>query len=81
MTRDGPPSSKKAEWFQEVSVLSEAFGLASNEETPVEAGPLRNVVAHSKVHPAAVRRQAPHVSWTPEEEATVLRMKEAEGRS
>ena len=58
-----------------IPVLSEALGITSDKETSAEAAPLR-VVPHSKVHLAAVRRKATHVSWTPEEEATVLKMKE-----
>jgi hypothetical protein len=62
------------------TIPSEALSVGSNKQTSTEAGPLSNAVAQSKVRVAAVQRQATHLLWTPEEDATVIDMKKA-GRS
>jgi hypothetical protein len=50
--------------------------MCSDKETSVEATALYNTGAHSKMHTAVVRRPIKRVRWTPEEDATILKMRE-----
>ena len=56
-------------------ILSEALGMRSRE-TPVKATTPHNTGTHSKVYLAKVRPQIKRVRWTPEEDATILKMRE-----
>jgi len=62
-------------------VLFEALGMQSNKDTPADASTSHNTGAHSKMHPAAVRPRIKRVRWTPEEDATILKMREVDGSS
>ncbi|CZR65297.1 uncharacterized protein PAC_15197 [Phialocephala subalpina] len=62
-------------------VLSEALGMRSNKEMSAEAATPHDVGAHSKMHSAAVRPRIKRVRWTPEEDATILKMREVDGCS
>ncbi|KAE8440871.1 hypothetical protein EG329_006358 [Mollisiaceae sp. DMI_Dod_QoI] len=57
-------------------VFSEALGMHSNKDTSADAATSHDTGAHSKMHPAAVQRQTKRLRWTPEEDATILKMKE-----
>jgi hypothetical protein len=61
-------------------VLSEALGMRSHKETSAEAATPHNTVAHSKVQTATLQSKRKRVPWQPEENETILKMKE-EGRS
>jgi hypothetical protein len=58
-------------------VLSEALGIRSNKEMSAPHGGS----AHSKMYSAAVRPQIKRVRWAPEEDATILKMREEDGCS
>jgi hypothetical protein len=62
-------------------IPSEALGNGSDTEVPTEVATLHNAMAHSKVHPAALRSRIKRVRWTPEEDATILKMREEDGCS
>lgn len=62
-------------------VLSEALGMRSNKETSAEATTPHNLVVHSKVQPATLPSKRKRVPWKPEEDATILKMREEEGCS
>lgn len=53
----------------------EILAMDSSSETLPEAANPHKVVAHSKVHSTALRTQIKRQRWTPEEDATVLKMK------
>lgn len=53
----------------------EALGTDSSREASTQATTPYNVLAHSEVYPTAKRPQKKPASWTPEEDATVLKMK------
>jgi len=74
-TRIGNETTYNLE-FQLSHVLSEALGMRSNKETSAEATTPHDAGAHSRVHPAAVRPRIKRVAWTPEENATILQMRE-----
>lgn len=57
-------------------VLSEALGICSNKETSAEAATPYNIIAHSKLQPATLHAKRKRVSWKPEENETILKMKE-----
>jgi hypothetical protein len=57
-------------------ILSEALGMRSNKETSAEAASPHTAGAHSKMHFAAPRPQIKRVRWAPEEDATILKMRE-----
>ena len=62
-------------------ILSKALGMRSDKETSAEAAALHDAGVHSKMRPAAVRRPIKRVRWTPEEDATILKMREEDGCS
>jgi hypothetical protein len=62
-------------------VLSEALSMRSNKEMSAEAATPHDAGAHSKMHSAAVRPRIKRVRWTPEEDATILKMREVDGCS
>ena len=62
-------------------IPSEALGNGSDKETPAEASTLHHAMAHSKMYPAALRSRVKRVRWTPEEDATILKMREEDGCS
>jgi hypothetical protein len=62
-------------------ILSKALGMRSDKETSAEVAALHEAGVHSKMHPAAVRRPIKRVRWTPEEDATILKMREEDGCS
>ena len=62
-------------------VLSEALGMRSNKEMSAEAATPHDAGAHSKMHSATVRPRIKRVRWTPEEDATILKMREEDGCS
>ncbi|PVH67929.1 hypothetical protein DL98DRAFT_599974 [Cadophora sp. DSE1049] len=62
-------------------LYSEASGIRSNKKTSAEATNPHNASAHSKMYPAAVRPRIKRVRWTPEEDATILKMREKDGCS
>jgi hypothetical protein len=49
--------------------------MDSSAETVADAVVPHKVIAHSKVHPTALRSQVKRLRWTPEEDATVRDMK------
>jgi hypothetical protein len=57
-------------------LYSEASGMRSDKETSVEAVTPHDANAPSKMYPAAVRPRIKRVPWTPEEDATVLKMRD-----
>jgi hypothetical protein len=59
----------------------EVLDMSTNSERSAEAGIPHNAVAYSKVHFAAVRSQIKRVRWTPEEDATIFKMREEDGCS
>jgi hypothetical protein len=60
---------------------SEALGMRSDKETSAEAATPHDASAHSKMHPAAVRPRIKRLRWAPEEDATVLKMRDEDGCS
>jgi hypothetical protein len=56
-------------------VLSEALGMRSNKEMSAEAATPHDTGAHSRVHSAALQSKRKRVSWKPEENETILKMK------
>jgi len=60
---------------------SEPSGMRSDKETSAEAATPHDASAHSKMRPAAVRPRIKRVPWTPEEDATVLKMRDEDGCS
>jgi hypothetical protein len=62
-------------------ILSKALGMRSGKKTSAEAAALHDAGVHSKMHPAAVRRPIKRVRWTPEEDATIFKMREEDGCS
>jgi hypothetical protein len=62
-------------------IPSKALGLRSDKETSAETVTPHDASAHSKMHPAAVRPQIKRVRWAPEEDATILKMREEDGCS
>ena len=59
----------------------EALDMSTNSERSAEAGIPHEAVAHSKTYPVAVRPQIKRVRWAPEEDATILKMREEDGCS
>jgi hypothetical protein len=59
---------------------SEALGMRSDKETSAEATTPHDASAHSKMYPAA-GRQIKRVRWTPEEDATILKIRKEDGCS
>ena len=57
-------------------ILSVALGMRSNKETSAEAITLHNTIAHSKVWLATLQSKRKRVPWKPEENETILKMKE-----
>jgi hypothetical protein len=55
--------------------------MRSNRETSAEAATPLDIVAHSKVRPAILQSKRKRAPWTPEEDATILKMREVEGCS
>ena len=55
--------------------------MSINSERSEEAGITYDAVAHSKMHPVAVRPQIKRVRWAPEEDVAILKMREEDGRS
>lgn len=66
---------------EHLPVLSEALGMRSNKEMSAEAATPYDAGAHSKMHSATVRPRIKRVRWTPEEDATILKMREVDGCS
>jgi Myb-like DNA-binding domain len=62
-------------------ILSEALGMRSDKKTSAEAATPHDAGGHSKMHSAAVRPQIKRVRWAPEEDATILKMREEDGCS
>jgi hypothetical protein len=67
--------------YLHLPILSVTLGMRFNKETSVEAATPHNIVTHSKVRPATLQSKRKHVPWTPEEDATILKMREVEGCS
>ncbi|CZR65235.1 uncharacterized protein PAC_15135 [Phialocephala subalpina] len=62
-------------------VLSEALGMRSNKDTSAEAATPHDAGAHSKMYPTAVRPRIKRLRWTPEEDVTIVKMREDDGCS
>jgi hypothetical protein len=62
-------------------LYSEALGMRSDKKTSTEAATPHDASAHSKMHPGPVRPRIKRVPWTPEEDATVLKMRDEDGCS
>ena len=62
-------------------VLSDALGMRSNKETSAGAAAAYSAGAHSKMRSAAERPQIKRVRWAPEEDATILKMREEDSCS
>jgi hypothetical protein len=56
-------------------VLYVALGMRSNKETSEEAATPPTTIAHSKVWPATLQSKRKGVSWRPEENETIHKMK------
>jgi hypothetical protein len=57
-------------------ISSEALGIGSNKATSAEAATPHKAVTHSKVRPVARQLQKKRAAWTPDEDATLLQIKE-----
>jgi hypothetical protein len=57
-------------------ISADAFGNSSNRETATVAANPYNTVAHSKVRPGTLQAKRKRVPWIPEENKTILKMKE-----
>ncbi|KAH6708949.1 hypothetical protein BKA61DRAFT_615133 [Leptodontidium sp. MPI-SDFR-AT-0119] len=55
--------------------------MRSNKETSAKAVTPHDIVAHSKVRPAILQSKRKRALWTPEEDATILKMREEDGYS
>ncbi|PMD56021.1 uncharacterized protein K444DRAFT_616594 [Hyaloscypha bicolor E] len=55
--------------------------MRSDKETSAEAATPHNASAHSKIYLAAVCPRIKRVPWTPEEDATVLKMRDKDSCS
>jgi hypothetical protein len=53
----------------------EALDICSSREAPAKAAIPHEVAAHSKMYAAALRPQIKRAPWTPEEDATLLKMR------
>jgi hypothetical protein len=50
--------------------------MRCDKETSAEAATPHNTIAHSKVQPATLQSKRKRVPWKPEENETILKMKE-----
>jgi hypothetical protein len=62
-------------------VLSEALGIRSNKETFTDAATPHDTGAHSRVHSTALQSKRKRAPWRPEEDETILKMREEDGCS
>ncbi len=62
-------------------IVSNALGMRCDKETSAEAATPHEAIAHSKMHPAAVRPLIKRVRWTPEENVTILKIRKEDGGS
>jgi hypothetical protein len=53
----------------------EALHIYSSREAPAKVAIPHKAAAHSKMYPAALRPQIKRAPWTPEEDATLLKMR------
>jgi Myb-like DNA-binding domain len=71
--------------FQLLSVqehlYSKALGIRSDKKTSTETATPHDTSAHSKIYPGPVRPWIKRVPWTPEEDMTVLKIRDEDGYS
>jgi hypothetical protein len=53
----------------------EALDICSSREAPAKVAIPHKAVAHSKMYPAVLQPQIKRTPWTPEEDATLLKMR------
>jgi hypothetical protein len=56
-------------------IPSESLSIGSSQGTSVEVGTPNSAVAHSEVRPATLQPKRKRVTWKPEENETILKMK------
>lgn len=56
-------------------ISSETLGISSSREPSAKAAIPHEATAHSKMYPAALRPQIKRALWTPEEDTTLLKMR------